>query len=199
MATCQAQLPACHRTAEVLRGEHATSDGVSHPLSPPFVIHTVNLIINEPFSPPSSRSQQRHIHSRSFHVFAKRWSVLSDQRYHVFIISIFYISIHIQGVEEEGTAWFWRKWDAVVTWRWRSSYDVRKCRSPRPKPDVLKCRSFFAESLCVFSFVDRPKSCAKMPKMDGILYCFEWRARSDALNVKTRSDEGTNIMLWRHW
>lgn len=75
-ATCQAQLPACHRTAEVLRGEHATSDGVSHPLSPPSVIHTVNLIINQPLSPPSFRSQQRHIHSHLFHVFAKSWCCL---------------------------------------------------------------------------------------------------------------------------
>lgn len=79
-ATCQAQLPACHRTAEVLRGDQATSDGVSHPLSPPSVIHTVNLIINQPLSPPSSRSQQRLIHSHLLHVFAKSWCCLKSSK-----------------------------------------------------------------------------------------------------------------------
>lgn len=56
---CQAELPACHRTAEVLRGEHHIRRCESSSL--PAVIHTVNLIINQPPSPPTALPVQRHI------------------------------------------------------------------------------------------------------------------------------------------
>lgn len=50
--TCQAEPPTCHRTAELLRGEHHIRRSESSSL--PAVIHTVNLIINQPLSPPTS-------------------------------------------------------------------------------------------------------------------------------------------------
>lgn len=49
-ATCQADPPACQRTAELLRGEHHIRRSESSSL--PAVNRTVNLIINQPPTPP---------------------------------------------------------------------------------------------------------------------------------------------------
>lgn len=57
---CQTELQACHRTAELLRGEHHIRRSESSSL--PAVIHTVNLIINHPPSPPTYPPLSRLIH-----------------------------------------------------------------------------------------------------------------------------------------
>lgn len=58
--TRQAELATCHRTAELLRGEHHIRRSESSSL--PAVIHTVNLIIHQPLSPPTSPPAQAHVH-----------------------------------------------------------------------------------------------------------------------------------------
>lgn len=95
---CQAELPACHRTAEELRDEHHIRRCESSSL--PAVIHTVNLIINQPPSPPTALPVQRHIRFY-LTVFTHLTTIVTQEekyekcRVLLITISVFFLFIHI--------------------------------------------------------------------------------------------------------
>lgn len=173
---CQAELPACHRTAEVLRGEHHIRRCESSSL--PAAIHAVNLMINHPRSPPTGTLQFPICLWRTS---LKHLYIKSSSSRTILIAPVFYLVLcQFTFCAGEGPVYCWRQRNA----RPRDSdvvhILVRKCGSRRrsrsadclPRQVLSDLTAVFPEYPCGFGneFVGSSKFCLKMAALESILW-----------------------------